>query len=164
MNLIISEINCSEQEKYGKKMRRGVAYNSYKAPIKTQIYFFPEGENILQNLQNRRQRPHDLYRKLLPQVIEQIKNQGIEVPEDIKFSWSQKAGCNCGCSPGFITSNWIGKEVFVKVRETCDDRCPAVIEYNEGGEILDDWPKNGQFHNVDDGPMVFNYDANGKII
>jgi len=22
--------------------------------------------------------------------------------EDVKASWSQKAGCSCGCSPGFV--------------------------------------------------------------
>lgn len=63
----------------------------------TVIYVWPEGESIWENLQNRRQRPYTTYKKeVLPDVFEKMG-----LPRDTKASWSQKAGCSCGCSPGF---------------------------------------------------------------
>ena len=115
MNLTILKVNCKEQDSYETKSRRGVPYQSYKAPTKTKVYIFLEGENLLENLENRHSRPHTLYKTILPQVMEQIKEQGITVPDNLKFTWSQKAGCSCGCSPGFI-ANWIGKEIFVTIK------------------------------------------------
>ena len=114
MNLKILKVDCRDQEKYTIKMRRGHQYQAYQTPTKTKIYIFLEGENLIQNLQNRHSRPYTLYKKLLPQIMEQVKAQGIEVPENLKFVWSQKAGCKCGCSPGFLV-NWIGKEIFVTI-------------------------------------------------
>lgn len=34
---------------------------------------------------------------------------------DTKFRWSQKAGCSCGCSPGFICDDIKGVEAFVSI-------------------------------------------------
>ena len=46
----------------------------------------------------RNRRPFQLYREvLLPKVFKKLK-----LPPNIRASWSQKAGCSCGCSPGFI--------------------------------------------------------------
>lgn len=76
---------------------------------KVRIYIDLAGENILENLQKRRSRPVALYRELLGQVREAYNlGQG-------KIGWSQKAGCSCGCSPGFIVSDHFGYDIFVSV-------------------------------------------------
>jgi hypothetical protein len=55
-----------------------------------------QNETILESIQNRNRRPYEVYRKeVLPQVMTG-KLKGV------KASWSQYAGCSCGCSPGFI--------------------------------------------------------------
>jgi hypothetical protein len=40
---------------------------------------------------------HKEYRKLLPLI-----KIDLCLPANVKASWSQKAGCGCGCSPGFL--------------------------------------------------------------
>lgn len=61
------------------------------------VFIWPEGESVWENLNNRRDRPHTYYRKaIMPQVLAQL---GLS-PERVQ--WSQKAGCSCPCSPGFI--------------------------------------------------------------
>ena len=78
---------------------------------KTRIYFFPQGEKLLDNLNNRHFRPHKEYRKLLPEIAKQL---GMTQPIDV--TWSQKAGCGCGCSPGFIMqSGSTGRSIYVTV-------------------------------------------------
>lgn len=63
-------------------------------------YIFPVGESIIENLANRRSRPHLEWKKLMPQILEKAGFSEKEIKE-IKPSWSQKCGCGCGCSPGF---------------------------------------------------------------
>ncbi len=75
---------------------------------KARVYFFHEGESILEGFGNRVARPADLYRTYLPQVAE-----AMGLPRTTKFKWSQKAGCRCGCSPGFICGDAFAKDVFV---------------------------------------------------
>lgn len=78
---------------------------------KTRVYIFIKNENIIENLENRRNRPCDQYRKeVMPGVLKEMN-----LPEDTKFSWKQNAGCRCGCSPGFIIADVYGKEVFVNI-------------------------------------------------
>ncbi|MFA5999854.1 MAG: hypothetical protein WC783_02645 [Candidatus Paceibacterota bacterium] len=67
-----------------------------EAPKSSTVYFFPKGENLVENLRNREYRPNKIYSKFLPFVFKQI---GLPYPK--KISWSQVAGCSCGCSPGF---------------------------------------------------------------
>lgn len=73
------------------------------------VYLFPEGETILENLCNRRTHPVADYKKLMPEILERA---GIPAQ---KVSWSQKCGCSCGCSPGFILSETYGVELFVDI-------------------------------------------------
>lgn len=49
-------------------------------------------------------------RDVLPEVVKQL-----DLPEETKFRWSRKAGCSCGCSPGFVckTDALNGQNVFV---------------------------------------------------
>jgi len=63
-------------------------------------YIFPVGEGILDNLANRRNRPHTQWKKLMPEILKKAGLSAKEI-EGVKPSWSQKCGCSCGCSPGF---------------------------------------------------------------
>lgn len=80
---------------------------------RTVIYISPEGETILEQLDTRRNKPYTVYRKqFLPEILKQAG-----YPADTKVSWSQKAGCGCGCSPGFIVKNEMGTDIFVTVSD-----------------------------------------------
>lgn len=69
----------------------------------TRVYFHHD-ETLLQNLRDRRSRPHRYYRTLLPQVFAEVLRQEGWTWDlgAVDVAWSQKAGCRCGCSPGFI--------------------------------------------------------------
>ena len=65
------------------------------------IFIWPVKETVVDNLYNRRSRPIDAWEKeVLPQVQAQIPEL-----KDARFVWNQRAGCNCGCSPGFVIHN-----------------------------------------------------------
>lgn len=74
---------------------------SERRGMKSRIFFFHNNESILDNLINRHDRPQKAYRQLLPQIMEQNGFNG-------KVRWSQRAGCSCPCSPGFIVDGWNG--------------------------------------------------------
>ena len=76
-------------------------------------YFFIKDESILENLQNRRSRPHKEFRKLLNEILEK---EGYTKKEVGSIVWSQKCGCSCGCSPGFRINGLYGKDYFVDVK------------------------------------------------
>lgn len=59
----------------------------------SKIYVFTKGESVLENLQNRRERPHTVYRKMILEQYPELKG---------RIGWRQNAGCGCGCSPGFV--------------------------------------------------------------
>lgn len=42
-------------------------------------------------------------KEIRPFVIEELKKNGIH---PIEMRWSRKAGCRCGCSPGFILNDF----------------------------------------------------------
>ena len=85
---------------------------SYREWIKqTRIYVFPKGETIMQNLMNRKQREHTVYKKeVIPAVLEKMG-----LPADTKVRWSQYAGCSCPCSPGFIVDGDSRRDVHVTI-------------------------------------------------
>ncbi len=62
---------------------------------KTRVFIWPD-ESIRENLENRRNRPH---RDWKPFVENALNMFGINFE---RVGWSQKAGCQCGCSPGFV--------------------------------------------------------------
>ena len=67
----------------------------------SRVYIWPEGESLLENIMNRRSRPTKLYRDILPGLREYlVANYGAY--SGMSFRWNQKAGCTCGCSPGFV--------------------------------------------------------------
>jgi hypothetical protein len=78
---------------------------------KTRIYVSPVGETVMENIMNRRQRPHTFYRKeVLPKLFSQLGWSA-----DTKVKWSQFAGCSCPCSPGFVVENTYGRNIWVNV-------------------------------------------------
>jgi hypothetical protein len=79
-------------ERYGNKMR---------------VYLFPVKETVMENLMNRRMRPVNVWRKIALQTLNKFGYK------DVKLTFSQFAGCKCGCSPGFIANVKNGKEVFI---------------------------------------------------
>jgi hypothetical protein len=82
-----------------------------KSSANPRMYFWQKGESVMDNLRNRRGRPHDEYRKLIPDVLKQV----FDVPQTYKARWSQYAGCACPCSPGFIVSGLTGTEYDIHV-------------------------------------------------
>ena len=78
---------------------------------KGKIYFFVKEEGLIENLMFRRERPYKEYRKLLRRVLEEVRAQGkFFVPENVDMKlikWNQKAGCSCGCSPGFVIDDFL---------------------------------------------------------
>lgn len=72
-----------------------------RRPTATRIYFWPE-ESALENLENRRTRPYTTYKEFIPGVLEKAQMGPFRFFHDVTARWSQKAGCGCGCSPGFI--------------------------------------------------------------
>jgi len=64
---------------------------------KPRLYISVDSESMAENFAFRFDRPVAEYRKLLPQIL-----AALGLPADTKAAWSQKAGCSCGCSPGFI--------------------------------------------------------------
>jgi hypothetical protein len=66
----------------------------------SRVYVWVKNESVFENLSNRRSRPQDLYRALLREHVMTQLGHG-----DVPLRWSQKAGCECGCSPAFIAAN-----------------------------------------------------------
>ena len=64
---------------------------------KVRMFIVHDNENVVTNFTKRNSRPQAVYRKeILPIVLPEYLLTGV------KASWSQNAGCSCGCSPGFI--------------------------------------------------------------
>lgn len=63
---------------------------------KSRIYIEVQGETIMDNLMNRKSRPYQQYKALMPQIFDLLNIEHKPV------AWSQHAGCSCPCSPGFI--------------------------------------------------------------
>ena len=87
-----------------------------KKPRNSRIHVFHKGvgPESLFGIANRARwnHPADLYRQVV--VPEALK--ALNLPLSTPIRWSQKAGCSCGCSPGFIVSDNEGhKEVFVTI-------------------------------------------------
>lgn len=85
------------------------------------VYFWPKGETLMENLDNRRRRPFNEYRKLKDEVVSAVTaTGGLEAWQltglrDSKWRWSQRAGCSCGCSPGFVIDGYRGFDVHANV-------------------------------------------------
>lgn len=131
MTILVHQLKKSE------RVRTYDTYDSYrKRWVRTQpgdrpndpnrVYIDFQGESIMDNLNNRRQRP---YTTLKPLVVAALENEGYEV-ESIR--WSSKAGCKgCPCSPGFLVEfkkdKWEPKSDFW-LTVTDDEEYPKIIE------------------------------------
>lgn len=95
------------------------------------LYVDVENETVLDNLANRKRRPYNVYKKM-------IRATALDQIFDLtKLSWSQKAGCSCPCSPGFILNKqsveidgerqWCGFDIWVTLTgaPSVDERKPA---------------------------------------
>ncbi len=72
---------------------------------KARIYVWPKGESVIEQFFNRRDRPTKEFRKIAMDGLKQLEDQIKKEKSWAKLSglrWSRKAGCSCGCSPGFI--------------------------------------------------------------
>ena len=63
---------------------------------KSRLYIDVQGETIMDNLMNRKSRPYQQYKALMPEIFKLLNIE----PKPV--TWSQYAGCSCPCSPGFI--------------------------------------------------------------
>ena len=65
----------------------------YKSP---RMYVEVADETVFDNIANRKRRPYNVYKTL-------IHSTNLASVLDLsEFRWSQRAGCTCNCSPGFI--------------------------------------------------------------
>lgn len=78
--------------------------------IKTRIYASPKGETVLDNFMGGRYtRPHQAVKALLvPGAL-----QALGLDPATRVFWSQKAGCSCGCSPGFVADVRAGFDISI---------------------------------------------------
>ena len=78
-------------------MPRSYNYGYKKDYLKSpRMYVRVADESVLDNLANRKRRPYNIYKALI--AMSDLSS----VLSLSKLSWSQKAGCACGCSPGFV--------------------------------------------------------------
>lgn len=89
--------------KYGRPYY-STTWREYEA--KPRVYVSVPNENLFDNLVNRTSRPHTVWGDFLRQAIRQLEFSG-------QLRWSQKAGCSCPCSPGFI---WTDAPLFNEPR------------------------------------------------
>lgn len=75
---------------------------------KNKMYIFPSGETLLENLENRRSRPYQVYKKeVIPMLMTKLEKkypQHYKELKEAKWSWNKNCGCSsCPCSPGFVS-------------------------------------------------------------
>lgn len=92
-------------------------------------------ETVLENLENRRNRDVKTLRAVALQGLQQ---HGFSVDlSDLR--WSQKAGCGCGCSPGFVLGQRLfnGDEGYVDVHVNVTAEGPGRKELEAArGELV----------------------------
>lgn len=85
--------------------------------VKSRLFVWPVGESLLESLRERHDRPVEEYRKLFREVLGSGAGRLLlGLPDrQFKLSWSQRAGCQCGCSPGFVLDACLGYDLHVDV-------------------------------------------------
>lgn len=81
------------------KIKKITKRDSRQAEVR--IYIWPKKETVMDNLVNRHSRPYKDWKPLAEEALAKVTNVAVK-DNPYKIGWSQKAGCNCGCSPGFI--------------------------------------------------------------
>ena len=71
------------------------------------IYFWRDNYNPVGEILTgeRYNKPYNFFRKYIPEALKMAEYPG--GANNLKVKWSQKAGCSCPCSPGFIITNSI---------------------------------------------------------
>lgn len=121
MAIVIDKV--SQRERHPSQM----TYSRYDSDFKYRwsekrrkgrIYFSVQGETIYENLINRHDRPHKVYRTMIVPALKQLGYTYEEI-QSLKFRWNQKAGCSCPCSPGFLVEGEAlkDKDIWVTISE-----------------------------------------------
>lgn len=84
--------------KIGDRYRQPSARDRREYESSPRVYVSVEGETLLQDFVSRMDRPQRAFKAAARVAIEQF---GL-TRKLAKLRWSQKAGCSCGCSPGFV--------------------------------------------------------------
>jgi hypothetical protein len=104
MKFKIKSISAS-QDSYSS--RKGEPFRDYN-----KAYVWVSGEDVMNDLVNRHNRPYKYYQdNVLPQILKEVneKYPDLNINTDAKsWGWRQKCGCSCPCSPGFIQKNAYG--------------------------------------------------------
>ena len=92
-----------------------VQYPDYSAKIKkSRVYLSVEDEGLLDNLNNRVNRPVALWKEI---ALKGLREIGLTEEFIGGLKWSQYAGCSCPCSPGFIIKeNVMAYDFFISVK------------------------------------------------
>jgi hypothetical protein len=71
---------------------------------KPRMYVWADQEfSVIEDLANRTRRPYGVWRKAVRANL--AGHVGLDLTT---MSWSQRAGCSCGCSPGFVLDKqWV---------------------------------------------------------
>jgi hypothetical protein len=72
----------------------------------SRIHVFAEAgsETIMDDLVNRRNRPRDAWKATALRSLRQLGFDPLDLAA--RMRWSQRAGCKCGCSPGFVMNDY----------------------------------------------------------
>ena len=76
---------------------------------KMKLYFFPKNQSLIETIMKRFNSPTKLWKALGTEAMAEL---GYRI-KDNKLSFSQTAGCSCGCSPGLVTTKRTGKSWYI---------------------------------------------------
>lgn len=88
----------------------------------------------------------------MPQILE-----AMGLPASTPYDFSQRAGCLCGCSPGFLLGG-LGQEVFATYEPGVDDA------YADGYKRGLEWPDAWETHGKPGGPWVYSALDSGDAV
>lgn len=114
MNLKLVSARLGKRDTISNMMDRGYRYSVARRETSKalRVYLSPKGESVGENLFfGRHNRPHEQLRALVEKAMFRA---GLKPSDATHIKWSQKAGCRCGCSPGFIVQGYAftGQTVF----------------------------------------------------
>lgn len=97
-----------------------VQYPDYSEKIKkSRVYVWVEDEGVLDNLNNRVNRPVVLWKEI---ALKGLREIGLTEEFTGGLKWSQYAGCSCPCSPGFIIKeNVMGYDFHISVKSNAPE-------------------------------------------
>lgn len=85
--------------------------NNDEKPDRSIIYIIINSPTVMKEIQDKKDKYQNVFRKeVLPTVFQKAK-----MPLDTKVVWSDKAGCSCGCSPGFLITGQKGFDIYVRL-------------------------------------------------